>query len=82
MAFKILNKKPEVDPMIEQIKQSIPDLEPEELPTFNPKLKKELYQVVDKIPVQEVRLYKREDGVIVNFITKEEAAEMINAGTI
>lgn len=80
MAFKLLNKKPEVDPMINQIKQSIPDMEPEELPTLKAPIKKEVYEVVDKLPVQEIRKFKREDGVIVNFITKEEASEMINVG--
>lgn len=79
MAFKFVNKKPEVEPMIQEIKKSVEE-EPEELPTLKAKPKSEVYEVVDKLPVQEIRKFKREDGVIVNFITREEATEMINAG--
>jgi hypothetical protein len=44
-----------------------------------PQQRDEVFEVVAKLPVQEIRKYKREDGVIVNFVTMEEATEMINA---
>lgn len=78
MAFKIIDKKQEsVDNTIQDIKKAI------ELPSLQenkPKVS-EVYEVVDTLPVQEIRRGQREDGVIVNFITKEEASEMINART-
>jgi hypothetical protein len=41
--------------------------------------KKEVIQVVDKLPVQEVRRIERED-VIINLITTEEALTSIMNG--
>ena len=33
----------------------------------------EIYEVVDKLPIQEIRVYKKEDGTIVHLITVAEA---------
>lgn len=43
--------------------------------------KKEIVQVVDKLPVQEVRRIESEDGTVINLITVAEAlTQIINAG--
>ena len=55
---------------------SLPNLPPLEIePKQEPVKKqapKEVWQVVDKLPVQEIRKTTLEDGTIVNFITIEE----------
>ena len=66
MAFKLLNKKPEVEPMVEQIKQEV----------SKPVEPREVIEVVLKIPTQEIRRARREDGTIVNYITADEFALM------
>lgn len=79
MAFKLLRTQPELPKLqkVEEIKKAVVQ-EPEE-----PKQEaKELFQVVDKLPVQEIRSYKKDDGTIVNLITVEEAlTEIFNART-
>ena len=79
MAFKLLGKKEEVDPTVNEIKKAVETMNLPSLPKETASKPKEVYEVVDQIPVQEIRRGKREDGVIVNFITKEEAEAMINA---
>ena len=75
--------KPEDDP------SRLPDLPPMPMPLPKqapakveaPVKPEEVYEVVAKLPVQEIRRYKRDDGVIVNLITIEEAlTEVMNAG--
>lgn len=65
----------------------LPDLPPmptpKIIPVVNPEQQKEVYEVVAKLPVQEIRRFKRDDGIIVNLITIEEAlTEVMNAGPI
>lgn len=46
----------------------------------SPKEVKEFTQVVAKLPVQEIRQLKKEDGTVVNFVTVEEClTALINA---
>jgi hypothetical protein len=72
--------KPEDDP------SRLPDLPPMPVPKPVQAIKqepeqKEVYEVVAKLPVQEIRRYRRDDGIIVNLITIEEAlTEVMNAG--
>ena len=82
MAFKLLNKKE--DEIIPEIKKAVENSDVPNIPSIkNEDVKiKQIYQVVEVIPTQEIRKARREDGVIVNFITKEEAEEMINARTV
>ena len=84
MVFKLLKKEEPVKDTIEQIKQSVEQIEPELRPYSDIKetiQSKEVYQIVDELPVQVIRKARQDDGTIVNFITKEEATELINART-
>jgi len=67
MAFKILKDKPEVlqNPVEEPVRRAE---------------NKQIYKVVAKLPVQEVRRYQEDDGTIVNLITIEEALTAIANG--
>lgn len=72
MAFKILNRSNN-EPT--EIKEEVMREEPKQVKA------KELYMVVAKLPTQEIRKYKNEDGDIVNLITIEEyLTERANAG--
>ena len=62
--------------------ESLPQLP--RLPERKEVRQKEVTKVVLKLPVQEIRQYKDEDGTIVNLVTIEEALtelmEIINSG--
>lgn len=64
----------------------LPKLPPMPVPKKAEAVKpKEVYEVVARIPTQEIRRYEREDGTIVNYITVEEWQLMkmtmeVNAG--
>lgn len=69
MAFKIMQPEaPKVKPKTEKVEAK----EEEEFEEEKPQKPKEVIEVVSKLPVQEVRRVRRDDGVIVNFITTEE----------
>jgi hypothetical protein len=85
MVFKLLKKEePVKETTIDSIKQAVEQIEPELRPYSDIKetiQSKEVYQIVDELPVQVIRKARQDDGTIVNFITKEEATELINART-
>lgn len=75
MAFKLISNKHTDEEVPEQV---------QEVEVAAPKKEKvkQVYEVVAKLPVQEIRRYKREDGAIVNLITIEEyLTGQANAGT-
>jgi hypothetical protein len=80
MAFKLLNRNP--DPVKEQIIEEIKEeVNPTRVVRPQPVKPKEVYVVVSKLPVQEVRTVTQEDGTVVHYITIEEyLTEQANAG--
>ena len=56
MVFKSLKKEEVAQPQRVEVKET----------------PREVFEVVMKIPTQEIRRVQREDGVIVNYITVEE----------
>jgi hypothetical protein len=69
-------KQPEASP--EKTLPELPPLPPQEEKPIISKKKTE-YEVVFKLPTQEIRQYQRDDGTIVKLITVEEAlTEFIN----
>ena len=57
------NQLPQVPPMSSGLKS---------LKVPEPSKPKEVWEVVSKIPTEEIRRVQLEDGTIVNYITKEE----------
>ena len=80
MPFKLLNRNP--DPVKEQIIEEIKEeVNPTRVVRPQPVKPKEVYVVVSKLPVQEVRTVTQEDGTVVHYITIEEyLTEQANAG--
>lgn len=69
----------------EEAPQGLPDLPnpmfPKQVSPKAPQQTKEVWKVVDKLPVQEVRKATLEDGTVVNFVTIEEyLTEQANGG--
>lgn len=85
MVFRLMkSKEPTQNPMVEQIKQAVEQQPAPVQPQVQTRKvePKEIYQVVAKLPTQEVRTGKLEDGTIVHFITIEEyLTEQANAGS-
>ena len=75
----IQKSETDIETQMAQIKEKLKELETKELETKEPlsPVKSKRTQVVRELPMQPVRSYKDEDGVLVELITIEEALNLI-----